>query len=119
MFNDDSPAKRSRLGNALHRQLFKLQVRNKNNPRKEFFRTDIDAVIVSRIVRENHGDVEYTSPMPSASVSQSLAMPEDDQQFIEQVFDELEDEEDWRLTNLRPLQSLPNERQLMTASSTR
>lgn len=77
------------LENALHKQLFKLQL-NKTNPRKEFFRTDIETI--ASIVRENHGEVEYVADPEALQYRQSLSMPEDDQEFIEHVFDELEDE---------------------------
>jgi len=79
------------LENALHRQLFKQQV-NKTNPRKEFFRSDIETI--AHIVRDNHGEVAYTADAEALQYRQSLAMPDEDQEFIDHVYDELEDEDD-------------------------
>jgi len=77
------------LETALHQSLFKQQV-NRTNPRKEFFKTDIDSIV--RIVHENHGEVEYVADAEALQYRQSLTMPDEDQQFIAHVFDELEDE---------------------------
>jgi hypothetical protein len=79
------------LENALHRKLVKQQV-NKTNPRKEFFRTDIETIV--QIVKENHGDVQYVADAEALQYRQSLTMPEEDQQFIEHVFEELENEDE-------------------------
>ena len=46
------------------------------------------------IVRENHGEVQYVADAEALQYRQSLSMPEEDQQFIEQVFDELEQEDE-------------------------
>ena len=79
------------LENALHRQLFKQQV-NKTNPRKEFFRSDIETIV--RIVRDNHGEVAYTADAEALQYRQSLAMPDEDQEFIDHVYDELDDQDE-------------------------
>jgi hypothetical protein len=81
--SDDAPS----LENALHRVLRKHQV-NRVNPRKEFFRTDIETI--RAIVEANHGVVEYVADQEALEYRQSLTMPEEDQEFIEHVYDELD-----------------------------
>lgn len=83
---DDAPT----LENALHRKLHKLRI-NKTNPRKEFFRTDLDIII--EVVKEHHGEVEYKADAEALQYRQSLSMTDDDEEFIESVYDDLEDEE--------------------------
>lgn len=78
------------LENALHRQLFKQQV-NRTNPRKEFFRADFETIV--GIVREQHGEVEYVADAEALEYRQSVAMPDEDQEFIGHVYDELEEED--------------------------
>ncbi len=51
---DDAPT----LENALHRTLHKHRL-NKLKPRKEFFRTDFEAI--RAIVEEHHGEVQYVA----------------------------------------------------------
>jgi hypothetical protein len=75
------------LENVLHRALYKQQV-NKTNPRKEFFRADIEEI--ARLVRENHGDVEYVADAEALQYRQSQEMSGEDLQYIERVFEELE-----------------------------
>ena len=77
------------LENAIHRGLLNQQV-NKTNPRKEFFRADLDAIVA--IVREHRGDVQYVADAEALQFRQSLTMSDDDLEFIEHVFDEVEDE---------------------------
>ncbi|MCG8404808.1 MAG: GIY-YIG nuclease family protein [Phycisphaerales bacterium] len=83
--SDDAPS----LENALHRAFHKLRV-NKINPRKEFFRTQIDDI--NRIVTENHGEVQYVADAEALEYRQSLEMTDDDQEFIESVYDKFEDD---------------------------
>lgn len=83
--SDDAPS----LENALHRAFHKLRV-NKINPRKEFFKTEIDAI--NRIVTENHGQVEYVANAEALEYRQSMEITDDDQEFIESVYDKLEDD---------------------------
>jgi multidrug efflux pump subunit AcrA (membrane-fusion protein) len=83
---DDAPALELALHKALHRQ----QV-NKTNPRKEFFRADIESI--RQVVVANHGDVEYTADPAALQYRQSLTMSDEDLEFIEEVFDEAEDQE--------------------------
>lgn len=75
-----------RLENALHRTLHHLRI-NRINPRKEFFRTDIETI--RSIVEENHGVVEYVADTEALEYRQSLDMPEEDQAFIDQVYESL------------------------------
>ncbi len=83
--SDDAPA----LENALHRVLHKLRV-NKANPRKEFFRTDIETV--NRIVVDHHGEVEYVADAEALEYRQSVAMSDEDEEFIESVYEKLDEE---------------------------
>jgi T5orf172 domain len=77
------------LENSLHKALMKQQL-NKTNPRKEFFRADIDAII--GLVKENHGEVEYVADAEALQYRQSLSMSDEDLEFIEHVFDEVDDD---------------------------
>jgi hypothetical protein len=79
------------LETALHRRFFKHRV-NRTNPRKEFFKTDIESI--AQAVRENHGEVEYTADAEALQYRQSLTMTEEDQEFIEQVYDKFDDDPD-------------------------
>jgi hypothetical protein len=83
---DDAPS----LENALHRKLHKSRM-NKVNPRKEFFRTDFDEI--RKIVEEHHGTVDYVADPEALQYRESLNMPDDDLEFIEQTFDATFDEE--------------------------
>lgn len=80
---DDAPA----LENALHRALHASRM-NKVNPRKEFFRTDFEAIL--RIVREHHSDVQYVATPEALEFNESLTMSDADADYVEQVFDEAE-----------------------------
>jgi hypothetical protein len=79
------------LENALHRAFFKARI-NKTNPRKEFFKTDIEAI--RKIVKEHHGEVDYIADAEALQYRQSLTMSDDDQEFIESVYDKLEEDGD-------------------------
>ena len=83
--SDDAPA----LENALHRELYEFRM-NRANPRKEFFRTDMDAI--SRIVIQRYGQIEYVADAEALEYRQSIEMPDEDQEFIESVFDSLRDD---------------------------
>lgn len=74
------------LENALHRRFLKHQI-NKTNPRKEFFQTDIASIV--EVVREHHGEVDYIADAEALQYRQSLTMSDEDQEFIEHVFEEL------------------------------
>jgi hypothetical protein len=78
------------LENALHKEFFRLQV-NRMNPRKEFFRTSIESI--AELVRAHHGEVHYVADPEALEYRQSLSMSAEDQEFIEHVFEEVEEEE--------------------------
>ena len=84
---DDAPT----LENALHRTLHKHRL-NKINPRKEFFRTDFDAI--RAIVEKHHGEVQYTADTKALEFRQSLSMSDEDQEFIENLYEGLSETED-------------------------
>jgi hypothetical protein len=79
---DNAPA----LENALHKRFLKHQI-NRTNPRKEFFRTDIESI--AAVVKENHGEVSYMADPEALEYRQSLTMTDEDQEFIEHVFEDL------------------------------
>ena len=82
------------LETELHRKLFRTKI-NKANPRKEFFKTDLD--LIRKIVTEHGGEVEYKTDMVVATAEeyhQSLNMPDDDQATIQSVYDELTNDEE-------------------------
>lgn len=76
----DAPA----LEYALHKELNKARI-NRTNPRKEFFRTDIETI--RRIVIENHGEVDYVADQDALEYWASKEMREEDAQFIDQVYE--------------------------------
>lgn len=76
---DDAPT----LESTLHKELFRHRV-NKINPRKEFFRVELESI--RSIVERCHGHVDYVVDPEALQYRQSLEMPEDDQQFIEDAF---------------------------------
>jgi len=75
----------------LHRALHRLRL-NKIKPRKEFFRTDLDAI--RQVVEQNHGEVQYVADAEALEYRQSLEMSEDDSEFIEEVYEKLSDEDE-------------------------
>jgi hypothetical protein len=79
---DDAP----KLENALHRALHRVRL-NRANPRKEFFRTDIETI--RRIVVESEGEVTYVAKPEALEYRQSEAMSPEDAEYIEQVFDDV------------------------------
>ena len=78
------------LENALHRALHKLRL-NKIKPRKEFFRTDIEAI--HQIVVEHKGEVEYVADPEALEYRQSQTMSDEDAEYVEKVYDKIEEEE--------------------------
>jgi len=84
--SDDAPT----LENALHRALHRLRL-NKIKPRKEFFRTDLDAI--RQIVEQDHGEVDYVADAEALEYRQSFEMSEDDSEFIESLYEKLSDED--------------------------
>ncbi|MCA9092852.1 MAG: GIY-YIG nuclease family protein [Planctomycetaceae bacterium] len=84
---DDAPA----LENSLHKRLYRKQV-NKMNPRKEFFKTSVEEI--AQIVKENHGEIDYVVDAEALQYRQSLELTDDDVDYIEHVYDELDEAED-------------------------
>jgi len=83
--SNDAPA----LENALHRALHRGRL-NRIKPRKEFFRTDLEAI--RKVVLERHGEVQYVADPEALQYRQSLTMSEEDSEYIESVYDALEDD---------------------------
>ncbi len=83
--SDDAPT----LETALHREFHRLRV-NRANPRKEFFKTDIEAI--RQAVEAHHGEVQYEVDPEALEYHQSSDMSEEDQEFIEKVFNAVEEE---------------------------
>jgi len=63
---------------------------NKINPRKEFFGTDFEAI--RTIVEKHHGEVQYTADTEALEYRQSLAISVEDEEFIEKLYDGLNEE---------------------------
>lgn len=80
--SDDAPA----LENTIHNILHKLRL-NKVNPRKEFFKTDMDNI--RTIVEDHHGEVQYVADPEALEYRQSLDMSDEDQGYIESMYDKL------------------------------
>jgi hypothetical protein len=76
----DAPA----LENKLHRHFHKRRI-NRVNPRKEFFKLDVNEIV--DFVQLHHGKVEYVVDAEALEYKQSLTVSEQDQEYIEQVFD--------------------------------
>ncbi len=83
--SDNAPA----LENSLHKAMHKTRV-NKANPRKEFFKTDIDAIC--QVVEENHGEVQYVADPEALEYRQSLTISDEDLEFVESVYDAMDEE---------------------------
>jgi hypothetical protein len=90
---DDAPA----LENVLHREFHKQRL-NKANPRKEFFRADLDCV--RKIVEADDGKerykiraVEFFEP-DQLEYRQSIEMTDVDLEYIEQTFEAIVEDED-------------------------
>ena len=85
---DDAPS----LENALHKEL-RLQQLNKTNPRKEFFRTDIETI--RELVEANHkAQISYVADPEALQYYQSLETSNEDLDYLESLQSELEDDED-------------------------
>lgn len=76
---DDAPT----LENAIHRHFHKHRV-NKVNPRKEFFRIELEEI--RKFVVANRGEVEFIAEYTASEYHQSMSMSEDDQAVIDQAF---------------------------------
>jgi hypothetical protein len=84
---DDAPG----LENALHRALHKTRI-NRVNPRKEFFRVDIETI--RRIAEEHHGAVDYVADAEALEYRQSIEMSDEDAEYIEDLYASFEEEEE-------------------------
>lgn len=78
------------LENALHRE-FHLRRLNKVNPRKEFFRVQLEEI--ARLVEEKHGKVEYIAEPEALEYHQSQSMSVEDQEYIEHAY-QIDEEDD-------------------------
>ena len=83
--SDDAPT----LENALHRAFHTARM-NKTNPRKEFYKADIESI--QQAVERLHGEVQYVADPEALEYRQSLDMTDEDSKFIESVYDAAEDE---------------------------
>ncbi len=81
--SDDAPA----LENTLHRELHKLRL-NKVNPRKEFFRTDVEAI--RQLVEAHLGQVDYIADPEALEYRQSISMSDEEEEYIEHVYDQID-----------------------------
>lgn len=79
------------LENTIHRELHLHRV-NRIRPKKEFFRIDLKTI--RRIVEENHGTVDYVADPEALKYNQSLHMTDEDQEFINQVYENIQAYED-------------------------
>ena len=85
--SDDAPA----LENALHKDLHKLMV-NKVNPRREFFKVDIDTI--AKLVQKYHGKVDYVATPEALEYNESLNMSEEDFDFVSEQLSRFEEDEE-------------------------
>lgn len=76
-----------KLESEIHKHFQKHRV-NRVNPRKEFFRVDFDEL--RRFVEQHHGTVHFTATAAADEYRQSVNMSEEDQVYIETVFDRAE-----------------------------
>ncbi len=83
--SDDAPALENNLHKAIHENRL-----NKVNPRKEFFRTEIETI--RGIVESHHGEVEYVADAEALEYRQSLDMSAEDVNYVESVYEKLDDD---------------------------
>lgn len=82
---EDAPT----LENVLHKAFHQKRV-NKVNLRKEYFRSDIEAI--RKVVQDNHGEVQYVADPEALEYRQSLTISDEDLEFIENVYEAAEEE---------------------------
>ncbi|MBA7689952.1 hypothetical protein ES703_98471 [subsurface metagenome] len=99
--SDDAPA----LENALHKELHKFMV-NKVNPRREFFKADIDTI--AKLVQKYHGKVDYVATPEALEYNESLNMSEEDFDFVSEQLSRFEEDEEGYHPTAQP-QSSPKE----------
>ena len=85
--SDDAPT----LENELHRALHKTRL-NRVNPRKEFFRSDIEAI--RKVVETNHGEVQYVADSEALEYRQSVSMSDEDSEYLESIHDSLKEDDE-------------------------
>ena len=85
--SDDAPA----LENALHKELHKLRV-NKANPRREFFKVDIDTI--AKLVQKYYGKVDYVATPEALEYNESLSMSEEDFDFVSEQLSRFDEDEE-------------------------
>lgn len=78
--SDNAPA----LEHALHKEFHKHRI-NKVNPRKEYFKAVLDDIKL--FVEKHHGEVSYIADAEALEYRQSIVMSEQDQEYIEEVFE--------------------------------
>jgi hypothetical protein len=96
--SDDAPA----LENALHKELHKLRV-NKVNPRREFFKVDIDTI--AKLVQKYHGKVDYVATPEALEYNESLNMSEEDFDFVSEQLSKFEEDEEGYHPTAKPQSS--------------
>lgn len=99
--SDDAPA----LENALHKELHKLRV-NKVNPRREFYKIDIETIV--KLVEKYHGKVDYVATPEALEYNESLNMSEEDFDFVSEQLSRFEEDEEGYHPTAQP-QSSPKE----------
>lgn len=82
--SDDAPS----LESLIHRELHRRRL-NKTNPRKEFFKIDLEAI--RSIVAQHHGEVDYVADPEALEYRQSLEMSDEDAEYIESTYEHLAD----------------------------
>ena len=85
--SDDAPA----LENALHKELHKLRV-NKVNPRREFFKVDIETIV--KLVGKYHSNIDYLATPEALEYNESLSMSEEDFDFVSEQLSRFEEDEE-------------------------
>lgn len=87
---DDAP----KLENSLHRALHKKRV-NRVNLRKEYFRTNIEAI--RDIVVANHGEVNYVATPEAFEYRETRSMSDEEFELVEQIQEAagVLDEDEW------------------------
>ncbi len=86
--SDDAPS----LENALHKELHKVKV-NKVNPRREFFKVDIDTI--AKLVQKQLGSsVDYVATPEALEYNESLNMTDEDFDFVSEQMARFEQDEE-------------------------
>jgi len=84
---DDAPT----LENALHREFHKQRL-NRVNFRKEFFRVDLESI--RKVVEARHGEVDYVADAEALQYRDTLAMTDQDYEFVEETVQSVWDDHD-------------------------